>query len=166
MSLMSLKDYAKKNNVTYEAVRQQVVRYAEELGNHLIKDGRQQFLDEEAVIFLDSKRQKNPVSIIQTNKDEEIEALRREKEELLIKIAVQADNIAELAQWKAEHALAIAEAGQKQLLLEERTKKVEQLENVVKKTEDMLHLEKQRADQLQRQLDIKNKSFFQRLFKR
>ena len=78
MNVISLKDYAKQNNVSYEAVRKQVVRYADELGAHIIRDGRQQFLDEEAVSFLDAKRQKNPVAIIQMDKDERIEALQKE----------------------------------------------------------------------------------------
>lgn len=78
MNVISLKDYAKQNNVSYEAVRKQVVRYADELGAHIIRDGRQQFLDEEAIAFLDAKRQKNPVAIIQMDKDERIEALQNE----------------------------------------------------------------------------------------
>lgn len=78
MNVISLKDYAKQNNISYEAVRKQVVRYADELGAHIIRDGRQQFLDEEAVTFLDAKRQKNPVAIIQMDKDERIEDLQRQ----------------------------------------------------------------------------------------
>lgn len=78
MNVISLKDYAKQNNISYEAVRQQVVRYKNDLEEHIIRDGRQQFLDEEAVAFLDDKRKKNPVAIIQLDKDETIEALKRE----------------------------------------------------------------------------------------
>jgi len=127
MTVISLKDYAKQNNVSYEAVRQQVVRYKNELADHIIKDGRQQFLDDEAVAFLDAKRQKNPVAIIQMDKDETIDALWREKEDLLQKIAIQADKISELSAWKADNALAIAEANQRQLLLEEKTEQIEAL---------------------------------------
>lgn len=93
MNVISIKDYAKQNNISYEAVRQQVVRYKKELEGHLIKDGRQQFLDEEAVSFLDAKRQKNPVAIIQMDKDERIENLERENKNLLIKIAEQAEEL-------------------------------------------------------------------------
>ena len=87
MGIISLKDYAKQKNVSYEAVRQQVVRYAEDLGDHLVKDGRQQFLDDEAVAFLDSKRKKNPIAIYQIEKDEEIERLENQNKELLMKLA-------------------------------------------------------------------------------
>jgi len=121
MNVISLKDYAKQNNVSYEAVRQQVVRYADELGDHIIRDGRQQFLDEEAVAFLDSKRQKNPVVVIQQDKDEQIEQLRQEKEALLTKLAA-------LSEWKADKAVAIAEANHRQQLIEEGKERIKALE--------------------------------------
>lgn len=93
MNVISLRDYAAQKGITYEAVRQQVIRYKDELEGHIIKDGRQQFLDEEAISFLDSKRQKNPVAIIQQNKDDELEMLRQQKEALLVKVAEQGDKL-------------------------------------------------------------------------
>lgn len=150
MTVISLKDYAEQKNVSYEAVRQQVVRYKDELEGHVIRDGRQQFLDEEAVAFLDGKRQKNPVTIIQQNKDERIEELEREKEAYLLKIAEQADRIAKLSEWMADNAVAIAEANQKQQLLEDKTKQLQekdQLYQDAKKEADALHL-KLREEQM------------------
>lgn len=128
MKVVSLKDYAAEKNISYEAVRQQVVRYKNELGSHVIKDGRQQFLDEEAVAFLDAKRQKNPVAIIQQDKNERIEELEDQVKQLLIKTAAQADRISELAQWKADNALAIAEAGQTKLLLDNTMAQIAKME--------------------------------------
>lgn len=116
--MISIKDYAARNNVTYEAVRQQVKRYSTELEEHIKRDGRQQFLDDYAVAFLDERRQKNPVVILQADKDAELEALRRERESLLIKIAAQADKISELAEWKSDNALLLAEAKSQQALLQ------------------------------------------------
>lgn len=118
MNVISLKDYAAQNNISYEAVRQQVVRYKDELAGHVIRDGRQQFLDEDAVAFLDAKRQKNPVAIIQMDKDEQIEALEDQVKQLLVKTAAQADRISELAEWKADNALLIAGAEQNRLALQ------------------------------------------------
>lgn len=100
--MISIKDYAKQNNVTYEAVRAQVKRYQDELAGHLIKDGRQQFLDDVAVAFLDERRQKNPVVVYQQSKDEAIEELRQEREALYKKIAMQADEINTLQRFKIE----------------------------------------------------------------
>lgn len=118
MKVISLKDYAVQNNISYEAVRQQVVRYKNDLAGHVIRDGRQQLLDEEAVAFLDAKRQKNPVAIIQMDKDEQIEALEEQVNQLLVKTAAQADRISELAEWKADNAILIAGAEQSRLALQ------------------------------------------------
>lgn len=118
MNVISLKEYAAQKNISYEAVRQQVVRYKDELAGHVIRDGRQQFLDDEAVAFLDAKRQKNPVAIIQMDKDEQIEALEEQVKQLLVKTAAQADRISELAEWKADNALLIAGAEQSRLALQ------------------------------------------------
>lgn len=138
MRIVSLKEYAEQKNVSYEAVRQQVVRYKNDLGDHIIHDGRQQFLDEEAVAFLDEKRQKNPVTVIQQDKNERLEALEEQVKQLLLKTAAQADHIAELSEWKAEKAVAIAGVEQQKLLLEERTKRMEQLESAAKEAMDKL----------------------------
>ena len=65
--MVSIRDYAKMNNVSYEAIRQQVKRYEDELNGHIIKQNRTQFLDDVAVDILDQHRKENPVVII--NKD-------------------------------------------------------------------------------------------------
>ena len=122
MGVISLKEYARIKNISYEAVRQQVTRYREELGDHVIKDGRQQFLDEEAVSFLDERRQKNPVVIYQENKDEEIEHLRKERQQLLEDLNEAKSRI--IAQQDRLYALAASE--QKMLMLEATTKAAEE----------------------------------------
>lgn len=100
--MISIKDYAKQNNVTYEAVRQQIKRYREQLDDHIIQDGRTQYLDDIAVTFLDERRQKNPVVVYQQGKDETIEAMRLELEGAYKKIAAQAVMITELQQFKID----------------------------------------------------------------
>lgn len=132
VNVISFKDYAAQKNISYEAVRQQVVRYKEELAGHVIRDGRQQFLDEEAVAFLDAKRQKNPVAIIQMDKDEQIEELEDQVKQLLVKTAAQADRISELAQWKADNAMLLAGAEQNRLALEAAKKETQILEGFIK----------------------------------
>lgn len=145
MNVISLKDYAAQNNISYEAIRQQVVRYKDELAGHLIRDGRQQFLDEEAVAFLDSKRQKNPVAIIQQNKDEQIEALEEQVKQLLVKTAAQADRISELAEWKADSALLLAGAEQSRLALEASEKEMRIMEGFVRDAKENIEIKTQEA---------------------
>lgn len=122
MNVISFKEYARIHNVSYEAVRRQVARYAHELEGHVIKDGRQQFLDEEAVAFLDERRQKNPVVIYQESKDEELARLRAEKEALLEDLNMAKDRI--IAQQDRLHALSNAD--QKIQLLEANSKASEE----------------------------------------
>lgn len=147
MNVISLRDYAKQNHVSYEAVRKQVSRYKKELGEHIVMDGRQQFLDEEAVEFLNDKRQKNPVIIVQQDKDETIEALRLENKNLLTKVAAQADKLSELAQWKADNVLAITDAEHRQHLLEEANKEKKLLESFIADAkEEIKALNDEKAD--------------------
>ena len=84
--MITIKDYAKSRNITYEAVRKQVVRYATELDGHTTKENRTTYLDDYAVEFLDNKRNSNPIVILETSKDEEIERLQNENKALLLKI--------------------------------------------------------------------------------
>lgn len=115
--MITIKQYAKDKNVTYEAVRQQVVRYKKELDGHVFKEKRTQYLDDYAIEFLDNKRAENPVVILESGKDEEIERLSKENKLLLLKITElqdmllrEKDNVKMLQQEKIE-------------LLEEKNKK-------------------------------------------
>ena len=113
--MISLKDYAAKHNITYEAVRKSVTRYKDELEGHITKVDRTQFLDDEAEAFLDGKRQKNPVVIIQQDKDEMIDQLHRENELLKDKLIAAQEILLtqkdEIARLKDEnHALLAAGA--------------------------------------------------------
>ena len=85
--LISLKDYAKQKNITYEAVRKQVNRFRNELNGHIHFVGRTQYLDDDAICFLDERRKQNPVVVLQTDKDDEIQQLYNENKALLLKVA-------------------------------------------------------------------------------
>ena len=85
--MLTIKQIAEQQNVSYEAIRKQVIRYELELQDHILKKGRTQYFDEYAVEFLNSKRKENPVVIIQTDKDDTIRALENENKALLIKVA-------------------------------------------------------------------------------
>lgn len=139
--MMTLKDYAASKKISYEAVRKQVNRYRDELGEHVFTDGRQQFLDAAAIEFLDERRMKNPIVQEQSSKNERIEELEVNYQNLLIKVAEQSDKIAKLMEWKAENAIAIASANQNQLMLEEKSKEIgslkDELKDANKKVEEL-----------------------------
>lgn len=84
--MLSLKEYAAARNVSYEAVRKQVKRYKNELEGHVIQDNRTQYLDDEAVAFLDEKRNKNPIIVMEADKSAELDELREENRLLHLKV--------------------------------------------------------------------------------
>lgn len=122
MNVISLKDYAKQHNISYEAVRKQVSRFKDDLSGHIIQDGRQQLLDEEAVAFLDARREKNPIAIIQQDKDDTISTLEAENKNLLQKVALLQDELLNEKNQRIELAGKIAKIE----LLEERAASAEQ----------------------------------------
>ena len=79
---LSLKEYAKNKGISYEAARKSFSRYKNQLNGHYFKENRTTFLDTYAIEFLDKKRASNPIVIIENNRDEEIERLKLEKEQL------------------------------------------------------------------------------------
>lgn len=138
---ISIKDYASSRGKSVQAVHQQMGRKtnAAALKGHIILrkiNGKSvKFLDEEAVAILDASSRSTPSVIVQEAQGEALEQLQQENKTLLIKVAAQADRISELEGWKAEHALMLAEARHQQVLLEERTQRVEQLEAAVRQQE-------------------------------
>ena len=59
-----MKEYAAQCGVTYEAIRQKVDKYRDEIGeDHFKKEGRTTFLDEEAIRILDKHSKGSPIVI-------------------------------------------------------------------------------------------------------
>lgn len=151
MTMVSIKDYAKKNGVSYEAVRQQVARYRDEIGCNIVKKGKTQYLDEEAVAFLDGKRKENPVILLERNKDEEIDRLTEENKALLVKLATVQDQLIEAIP-------KIAQAEQSQLLLEAKEAINEaQKAQIESQQEQIARLEEEarRAEQARQEVEAK-----------
>lgn len=85
--MITLKEFANIENISYEAVRQQVNRYKKDLAQHLVKEGRTTYLDDWAVEYLKSKRSKQPVIVQQRDQSAELEQLRNENKQLLVELA-------------------------------------------------------------------------------
>lgn len=82
MKVMTIKEFAEEQKVSYEAIRKQIVRYQDELKDHISVTGRTQYLDEWAVDFLKKRRREQPVILMNQDKDEEIESLKRQVDSL------------------------------------------------------------------------------------
>lgn len=106
--MISIKDYAKAHGVSYEAVRQQVVRYVDKevdgfrLADHVNKIGRTQYIDDEGAAFLDERRAQNPIIIQQEQRDETVERLRARVDELQVRLIAAQDEYRALLQDKHE----------------------------------------------------------------
>ena len=122
-----VKDYAKERNISHQAVYKLIDNHEAELKDYIVKQGRTRFLMPEAEKILDNYRNKSPIVIDKQERNEEIERLKEENKNLLLKIAAQADKIAELSEWKSDHALLIAEANNNIKLLEDRNKQLDEL---------------------------------------
>lgn len=105
---MSIKNYAKARNISYEAARQQVKRYADELDGHITRQNRTQYLDDYAVELLDGHRAQNPVVVINQDRDEALEQLRAENKALTQQVMLLQNELIEAQKGAIEAAKGAA----------------------------------------------------------
>lgn len=150
---ISIKDFAKKHNISYEAVRKQIKRYNNELNGHILNEGRTQILDEFAQNFLENKRKTNPIVIYDIEKDELIEQLKLEKEALYLKLLEKTAEVDNLKNEKINYI-------EQKLALEYKEKEMKLLECQLEEV-------KKDKDQLKQELtELKNKSIFYKIFRK
>lgn len=84
----SIKEYAEKKGVTIQAVYQQINRKQNKdfISQHSRKINGIKYLDDEAVAYLESKRENSPTVVIQTDDKERMEELERQNEMLKAKV--------------------------------------------------------------------------------
>ena len=124
--MISIKDYAAQHGISYEAARQQISRYSGRevdgfrISEHINKVGRTQYLDDDAVDFLNERRSRNPVIVQQEGQSETIERMRARIDALQNRLIEAQDEYRILLQYK--HAIEM----QAQKLLEDK-QQVEEL---------------------------------------
>ena len=158
MEMVTIKDYADSQNVSYEAVRKQIVRYKDELDGHIAIKNRTQYLDDWAVKFLTGRRREHPVILVNQEKDESIEAMKQHIESLRAQL-MQAQN--ELLSSKDriialqdEVKAGIEDRAKYQLLLtdnEEQKRKLRDAEMTIEEKQADLDQERETRRYLQRQ---------------
>lgn len=115
--MITFREYAVKWGISYEAVRKQVTRYEKELKEHIVIQGTTKYLDDDAVLFLDSKRACNVVRVTDGDPDQEhelvemrkkcselFENLEELKEELEVLKAENHDHLKSIIQLQKENA--------------------------------------------------------------
>jgi hypothetical protein len=116
--MITIKEFARTENCSYEAIRQQIKRYEKDLKSHITKQGRTRFLDEYAVKFLRDKRRISPIVILEQNKDDELQQLRDENKNLLIKLTAVQDELHQLDLEQRANIKYLVEAEQNKKQLE------------------------------------------------
>ena len=153
MDLITIKQYAEDQGISYEAVRKQVVRYSDELSGHIVKRDRRQFLDQWAVDFLTEKRRQSPVVVVSMDRSEENERLREEIDSLRVKLmTAQNELLSEkdrVIQLQDEAKKMIEDQSRYMALLEDNKAKEEKLKEAESREADLSRQIEEKDDQLQ-----------------
>lgn len=149
MELVTLKQYAEEHKISYEAVRKQVIRYSEELSDHIIKQDRTQYLDPWAVKFLTERRRESPIVLMNMDQSEENERLKEEVESLRVKLMTAQNELLK----EKDRIISLQDEAKK--TLEDRAKYTALLEESKAKDEKLKEMTGQVGD-LSRQIEEKD----------
>jgi chromosome segregation ATPase len=145
----SIKEYASSRGISYEVVRRQMKRYANELEKFTTKQGRQTYLNDQGVEFLDQHRA--PKTLVVEYPDNE---LKDEIERLRAQIEHYRDTIdrlnATIIEKDKEQSQLIEDKTRYQTLLEIRDNEHAQLEQAQKE------LTESRSDLKHTALELEN----------
>lgn len=134
MDVRSIKQFAEEQNVSYEAIRRQIVKYSDELKDHIVRKNRTQYLDEWAINFLKEKRKESPIVLMNMDQNEEIEALKAQVDLLKSKLLVAQDQIISL---QDETKKAIESQVRYTALLEDNEAKAKRLKEAESREADL-----------------------------
>lgn len=142
MGLKSLRDFATENGVTLRAVQKHIQKYAQDLGDHVVRYGppRGTFIDETAQEILQKHLVGDPIAVMDHALSDEVEKLRAELDNAQKRImTLLEEKNALLAErttlteraLQAETRMALAEASQ-----EDQEQKVRDLEAKLAESEE------------------------------
>lgn len=158
--MISIRDYATKHNVTYEAVRKQIQRYEKELDGHIIKENNLRYLDEFAEEYITEKRRKSIITITNEVRNEELEELRKQVESMKLLLMEHQDKIIKL---QDERIGLIEKSAKADLLIEtnkEKEKELEELKQAKSETDLELKEVKKRLEESEKQANSYHRSWF------
>ena len=145
MEVRKIKDFAQEQGVSYEAIRRQVKKYAEDLEGHIITKGKTQYLDSYAMDFLADRRKESPIILLNQNINAELEETKLELEKmqkLLLEaqqriILLQEDNIKAIES-KAKYELLLEASEKNNTKLQETEKELSEVKISLQETEEKL----------------------------
>lgn len=167
MDLMTLKQFADDQGISYEAVRRAVKRHGDKLTGHIIENDGVRYLDEEAVKILKERRRESPIVVQTMDQGEEIRELTAQIESLRAQL-MQAQN--ELLSSKDriialqdELKAGIEDRAKYQLLLtdnEEQKRKLRDAEADLDQEREMRRYLQRQNEDLQKEADSYQKAWF------
>lgn len=149
MELTTLKQYADDQGISYEAVRKQVIRYAEELSDHIVTQDRKKYLDQYAVKFLTERRRESPIILMNMDQNEENQRLKEEIESLRVKLMTAQNELLK----EKDRIISLQDEAKK--TLEDRARYTALLEESKAKDEKLKEMTGQVGD-LSRQIEEKD----------
>lgn len=164
---MTLKQYADDQGISYEAVRKQVIRYAEELSDHIITQDRKKYLDQYAVKFLTERRRESPIILMNMDQNEENQRLKEEVESLRVRLMTaqnellkEKDRIISLQdeakktiEDRARYTALLEESKAKDEKLKEMTGQVGDLSRQIEEKDGQIRTIQTETDDLRRQVE-------------
>ena len=153
MELVTLKQFADDQGITYEAVRRQVIRHADKLQGHIVKKDRTQYLDDEAVKILKERRRENRIVMQTIDQSDEIGRLTDQLESLKAQLMTAQNELLK------EKDRIISLQGELREGIEERAKYAALLEDAQDKerrlaeAQNALSADREQMEQLRRELD-------------
>ena len=111
MELVTIKQFADSQGISYEAVRKQLHKYSEELSGHVIRKDRTRYLDEVAVKFLQERRRESPIILQNMDQGEEISRLMDQVESLRAQLVSAQNKLLE----SQERIISLQDEAQKAL---------------------------------------------------
>ena len=133
--------------MSHQAVYKMIQAHAEELEPHIVQRGRTRYLTDVAVELMEQYRETSPQVVESYNDAAKIKELEDQIKILLSEKSVLESKLTAVSEWKAEKAEQLAEAKYKDLLLEDKSKKIEELDQQYrseKERADALHLDLQK----------------------
>jgi len=168
MEVMTIRDFADDQKVSYEAIRKQVAFYADDLKGHIVKKNRKQFLDEYAVEFLKKRRREHPVVITNYEKTEENEDLKKQLESVKAQLmTMQHDLIMsqqKIIELQEERQTMIEDQAKYTALLEdnqEKDRKLQEAEKRIRTAEGQAAAAESKVVEIQNQATSQLQSYWE-----
>lgn len=160
MELVTIKQFADSQGISYEAVRKQLHKYSKELSGHVIRKDRTRYLDEVAVKFLQERRRESPIILQNMDQGEEISRLQAQLESMRAQLVSAQNKLLE----SQERIISLQDEAQKALedkarytaLLEDNETQKKKLQE----TEDQLRRVEAERDEAVQESKSYKKSWF------